>query len=111
MRLPASRAYERSYQTATIEAKMPPTATTPRMVYRACESPSPSAPAMTSFRLSGTTTLNAGPSCTAGVTAYRHSIAVDATAAILCDRDEFGKIIEAPAAAGQSSASTLSKNE
>ncbi|MGY4371644.1 hypothetical protein ACVW1A_007709 [Bradyrhizobium sp. LB1.3] len=54
----ASRASQRSYQIATIEVKMPATASTPRILYSAWKSSSPSASSIRNFRLSGMMTLN-----------------------------------------------------
>ena len=56
--LAASRASQRSYQTAMIEVTMPATASTPRILYSAWKSSSPSASSIRNFRLSGMMTLN-----------------------------------------------------
>ncbi len=54
----ASLASHRSYQTATIEVKIPAAASTERILISASKSSSPSASSIRNFRLSGMMTLN-----------------------------------------------------
>ncbi len=54
----ASLASQRSYQTATIEVKIPAAASTERILTSASKSSSPSASSIRNFRLSGMMTLN-----------------------------------------------------